>query len=273
MLGNVCLQGGRILMITKKFNSTIKGIDKEAKTLQVLVSAYGMDRDREMIDPKAFMDNLNIYKSHPVLLSSHDSNSTLMNQIGEAKSIEVTSDGLVATFEYYTGKGNPEADYAWFLASERKISAFSVGFMPLNVMPEEELPEGARRVFTEVELYEISQVLIPSFRGAIQEDRKLLEDKDFIAVAKAYYGEEVDEVIEETKSGRVLSDKNMKKLNEIHQKIHEATKEFKAFIEETTPIPQNESEEDKQPDETLEIKDVNSVLETLNKIKKNLGGK
>jgi hypothetical protein len=198
-----------------------------------------------------------------------------MNQIGEAKAIEVTSEGLVATFEYYIGKGNPEAEYAWFLASEKKIAAFSVGFMPMQIAPEEELQEGVRRMFTEVELYEISQVLVPSFRGAIQEDRKLLEDNEFITVSKAYFGDkEVNEVIEETKSGRVLSSTNLKKLNSIHQKIHEATKEFKAFIDETVPEelpPEDDSKKDLEID-VIEEKEF-SKLDVLQEMKKNLGGK
>ena len=154
--------------INKFFNCEIKGVDDAAQTVTAVVSSKKVDRDNDVIVPEAFSKRLKLYKEHPVLLSSHRYDSVL-RQIGEATKIGVTESGLEATFKYYTGQGNPEADWAWVLAKQG-IAAFSIGFMAheWEDIKDKESGYTIGRKFTDVELMEISQVLIPSNRDALQ---------------------------------------------------------------------------------------------------------
>lgn len=159
--------------IIKIFQAEIKSVDVDNKTLTVLVSSNKVDRYGDVVLPEAFKKHLKIYKAHPVLLSSHDYYD-LRKQIGEAKSVKITEEGLEATFVYYAGEGNPEADWGWTLA-QKKIASFSIGFMGLDYewIKEKDKDTGNEyitgRKFTEIELLEISQVLVPANRQSVQE--------------------------------------------------------------------------------------------------------
>jgi HK97 family phage prohead protease len=136
------------------------------------VSTNKADRHGDIVTPESFKKRLKYYKEHPVLLSSHDYYD-LRKQIGEATKLSVTDTGLEATFKYYADLGNPEADWAWVLAQKR-IAAFSIGFMNHEFeWIKEKDKEGNEtitgRKFLDIELLEVSQVLIPANRQSIQE--------------------------------------------------------------------------------------------------------
>jgi HK97 family phage prohead protease len=155
--------------ITKIFKAEIKSVDETNHTVEAIVSTNKVDRDGDIILPEAFKDKLKLYKAHPVLLTSHNYYQ-LMSQIGEAESVKITDIGLEVKFKYYVGEGNVEADWGWNLA-RKGIAAFSIGFMGLDyewIKGENELITG--RKYLQVELLEISQVLVPSNRGALQVD-------------------------------------------------------------------------------------------------------
>lgn len=174
---------------TKLFRGKVKSFDEKTHTATILISTGDIDRDNEVVEPKAFQKHLGNYMAHPILLSSHRAD-TLTRQIGEAKSITITDEGVEGTYEWYAGKGNPEADWAWFLVT-RGIAAFSVGFMAKTwldkwtqpMISAEDSARGITRRFTEIELFENSQVLIPANPNAIQrrldeadgEEKELLE--------------------------------------------------------------------------------------------------
>jgi HK97 family phage prohead protease len=155
--------------IVKMFKGIIKGIDEKESTLDVIVSTASIDRDKETIDLTAFKKRLGYYKSHPVLLVNHD-RFDIVKQIGHAEVIKVTADGLQAKFKYYVGEGNPNADWAFLLAS-KGMAAFSIGFIPhayVDNNSEEAQKTGYWRKYTDVELIEVSQVTVPSNRDAVQ---------------------------------------------------------------------------------------------------------
>lgn len=168
-----------IVKTLKTYRGVIKAVDVESHTVEVLVSTNSIDRHLEIVLPEAFKKRLKEYKDHPILLSSHDY-WDLMKQIGEAVSVKITDEGLVAKFKYYVGKGNPEADWAFMLASEG-VAAYSVGFIAhewedVQLSTEEWLArKKARRIYKDVELIEISQVLVPSNRDAVQECKEQAE--------------------------------------------------------------------------------------------------
>lgn len=155
----------------KMFKATIKDVNVADYSLTAIVSTDSVDRYGDIVLPEAFKKRLKVYKDHPVLLSSHNYNK-LTSQIGEAQNIRVTENGLEAKFKYYVGLGNEEADWAWVLAT-KGIGAFSVGFIghEFEYIRENDT-EGVERVtgvkFTDVELIEVSQVLVPANRDALQ---------------------------------------------------------------------------------------------------------
>jgi len=159
------------MKITKTFRSTCVKAEGMENAVVATISTAGVDRDHERVLPAAFKKNLGIYKQHPILLSSHEYRG-LMNQIGEAvpSSIDITKDGVKAIFQYYVGKGNPEADWAYFLAQKGK-AAFSIGFIPLSAKNLDGDADGAVREYDEIELLEVSQVTVPSNRGGLQDHR------------------------------------------------------------------------------------------------------
>lgn len=170
-------------MIEKTYKAQIKSIDHERHRVVVLVSDASLDRDLEVIVPRAWEKRLDYYRQHPILLSSHDY-SDLRKQIGKAINTWVDNKGLWQEFEYFVGEGNSEADWAWKLA-EKGIAAYSVGFISHkavtkfddeykdlidNLIREGIITEDQKplKVFLDVELLETSQVLVPANRNAIQ---------------------------------------------------------------------------------------------------------
>lgn len=165
--------------IVKIFDVTIKDVNADSKTITAVVSTGKVDRHGDIVAPEAFKKRMKHYKEHPVLLSSHDYYD-LRKQIGEATKLNVTDEGLEATFKYYADLGNPEADWAWVLA-QRKIAAFSIGFMRHEFEWIKEKDENGNEIitgrkFTDVELLEISQVLVPANRQSLQERNDYLAE-------------------------------------------------------------------------------------------------
>lgn len=192
--------------IVKIFDVTIKEVSVETKSIVAVVSTNKTDRHGDIVAPESFKKRMKHYKDHPVLLSSHDYYD-LRKQIGEATKLTVTDTGLEATFKYYAGEGNPEADWAWVLA-QKKIAAFSIGFMRHEMEWIKEKDENGNEVitgrkFTDVELLEISQVLVPANRQSLQEKSDFLQESGKIAelVGKALTsGEIVEQVVEVKKN-------------------------------------------------------------------------
>lgn len=176
-------------MLRKTFAGKVKSVDAENHTVEVIMSDQTADRYNEVVLAKAWKKRLRIYKKHPILLSSHNYYS-LTHQIGMCTSIKVEGDQLIAKLKYFVGVGNDEADWGWKLA-EMGIAAFSVGFIPHGYIRRggdgftETLKEigvklkegesGPYVIYTDVELLENSQVLIPANSNALQ---KGLEDDD-----------------------------------------------------------------------------------------------
>jgi len=173
--------------ITKFFASEIKNVNENDQTVIAIVSTKKVDRDGDVINPDAFKTRLKHYKEHPVFLVNH--RYDVQSIIGEAKSVKITENGLEATFKYFVGQGNPAADWAFNLA-KNGIAAFSVGFIGHAYEPivDKESKMTVGRTFTDVELIEISQVAVPSNRGALQIGRAaaMAELEVMEAVAKGF---------------------------------------------------------------------------------------
>lgn len=193
--------------ITKFFASEVKSVDDKEFTVTAVVSTKKEDRDGDVILPEAFKGRMKHYKDHPVFLANH--RYDVQSIIGEAKTVKITDAGLEATFKYYVGQGNPTADWAFNLA-KNGIAAFSVGFIGHGWEPivDKENNYVTGRTFTDVELIEISQVAVPSNRGALQMSRQaaIAELEVLEAVAKGFQEGKIAEVVVEPKK-QVQSEK------------------------------------------------------------------
>ncbi len=160
-------------MIYKTFRVDVKAVNEETGEVDMLIpmSTASIDRDGESINPLGWKKSLPAFKKRPVLLSSHDYKD-LRKQIGEFTQIKVNEDGLFAKPKYYINEGNDEADWAFKLAS-KGVAAYSVGFIPIkwtdgDFSEEDGKTVKPRRTYEEQELLEISHVVVPSNRDAIQ---------------------------------------------------------------------------------------------------------
>ena len=165
--------------VVKTFVSEIRSVNEKDFTLEAVISDETVDRYGEVIKVDAWKKRLNRYKSNPVLLTSHKYDK-LTNQIGEAHKVGIQDGKLIAKFKYYANEGNPEADWGWKLASKFGRAAYSVGFLPYTYEDKEynedvKMGKKPSREYTDVELLEVSQVLIPANPSAMM---KSFEEED-----------------------------------------------------------------------------------------------
>jgi len=203
--------------IFKTFRSIVKKIGKgeDEGIIDVLIpmSTGSTDRHGESIDPKSWKKTLKEFKKRSILLSSHNYGS-IQNQIGEFTDVQVTEEGLLAKPKYYINQGNPEADWAYFIAS-KGMAAYSVGFIPIKWVDAKDEPF---RTYTENELIEISHVTVPSNRDAIMGlQAKGIDDPVILKI--------VDEVLEDSKDNEYYFPKEGEP-RDIKIKVEGDTEEF-----------------------------------------------
>lgn len=157
-------------IVRKTYRAEIKEVNANEGMLDLMIpiSTSAVDRDGEVIEPSAFKKTIPKFMKHPVLVASHDYRD-LTHQIGEWTKLKVQDEGVEGMPKYYINEGNPEADWAFNLAS-KGVAAFSIGFIP-KVWEDGDNEKAPRRTYKEIELLEISQVIIPSNREAIQSMR------------------------------------------------------------------------------------------------------
>lgn len=159
--------------VVKYIRAKILAVDEKNKIVKAVVSTEAIDRDKEINLISSWANNIKSYENHAVLLSSHCYNS-LQNQIGQAVNvtIDTTNKQLVMDFKYYADEGNAEADWGYNLA-RKGMAMYSVGYIPVKALEGDAIPEAyrglnPRRVYSENELLEVSQVVVGSNRGALQ---------------------------------------------------------------------------------------------------------
>ncbi len=166
-----------------------KGVDLGSRTVEGIASTISLDRDREVILPSAFKGTASKFLSGnaPFLAAHvHRTYSGQPSQIGWVVRMEIAAERVTCAFRFST---TDAAEEWWKLASDAngKGIAFSIGFIPVRwiygsaVDLAREFPElkpifqaaGLKdedrlRVYTEIELLEISAVPVPSNREALQ---------------------------------------------------------------------------------------------------------
>ena len=159
------IREGTMTHVSKFIRPEVKILDKATGVISAVVSTESVDRDGDIIRQGYW--NLDHFKSHAILLSSHNYRG-LTNQIGHWTDMGVKDNKLVGEAQYYLKAGNQEADWGFVLAS-KGMAAFSVGFVPdMSKAKQIEANGNLSYEFNGQELLEVSQVTVPSNADALQ---------------------------------------------------------------------------------------------------------
>lgn len=180
----------------------VKSIDQERRQIAALASTSNPDRDGDIILPTAFKKWLPTYMKNPVILATHhhrlgDGKSPV---VGKCVTAKIDEAGLHIVVEF---AGTEAAEDYWQLYKGKFQRAFSVGFIP-HASEDRKIDGKVVRVFTEVELLEISCVPVPSNREALSKSAK--RNREFVA-GKRERGDqrqverEANEIIDEAIKG------------------------------------------------------------------------
>ncbi len=151
-------------VVTKTYRATIKAVDEAQHIVTATISTLSKDRDNDAVQPSGCLKTIASFLKHPILLSSH-AYGDLRKQIGQVLAVAPGTDAIEARLQYYVGEGNEEADWAYKLAS-KGIAAYSLGFIPRE-WEDGDGEKKPRKLFTDWEMLEVSQVLVPSNRDAL----------------------------------------------------------------------------------------------------------
>ncbi len=160
----------------------VKSIDKSKRQITALASTGTIDRDDEIIEPQAFKELLPVYMKNPVVITSHQHRLQTGNSsvIGNVVKAWIDQQGLWVIIEFAAATSLGE-EY-WQLYSQKIQRAFSIGFIPIE--HNYEARDGKQvRVYTKVELLEISCVAVPSNRDALSRSKQ--RKRDFVASKRA----------------------------------------------------------------------------------------
>lgn len=171
----------------KSCGFVIKTIDEKNYTVEALVSTASADRHGEIILPSAFTKHLDQYRRNPIMAWGHPLNAMCDTPgpekiIGRADKIEVRDEGLWCQFRYAVEE-NETAALCWRMMKGGFLSAFSIGAMCMDsvdknspsekrsALPlelQQKLVSGeVRKIYTEVELVEVSHVFVGANRDAL----------------------------------------------------------------------------------------------------------
>ena len=137
--------------------NNINGVlKKKNDTYSILASTNDIDRDGEIILPSAFKNLDRYLKENPVILGFHDYHNF---PIGKAVDGKIEKNALVLDIVFAETETGKEAKY---LFDNGFMNSFSVGFIP----KEWDYDKDSNRVYTDVELLEVSAVPVPANAAA-----------------------------------------------------------------------------------------------------------
>ncbi len=152
--------------------ATIKGVDEAKRQIHFLCSNGEVDRYGERVLPEAFKDSLDSFMLNPIFPAGHvyigkSGEPTVIGHWVKVWITQGSAGGLEGIAEF--DDTDPLAIRYWNLYRKGHMKAVSVGFIAQAWQMQPEEIEGQTRnvrVFTRVELLEISAVAIPANRAA-----------------------------------------------------------------------------------------------------------
>jgi HK97 family phage prohead protease len=152
----------------------VRKIDAANRTLDAVVSTPNVDRYEEIVLPAAFEKWLGRFMENPVFIAGHQygGRSGEPTVIGHWKEMRVAEEGVVGKAVF---ADTPLANQYWQLYEQGHMRAFSVGWIthgwewrdPNDIKAIAKATGPKIRVFTEVELIEVSAVAIPANRESL----------------------------------------------------------------------------------------------------------
>lgn len=252
-------------------------------------SKIDVDRDNEIILPEGI--DVTNYEKNKLVLFGHNH---FLPAVGKAMWLKIIpEEGLKFGFKFATGEGAPQLSKDLnYLYKEGIMNSFSIGFIGKKYIDNPgdtkgyEKYAGVSRIWTEVELLEISAVNVPANAEArVLEISKSLKPEDnreelHNLIVKCASGEMKEEVVEEViekegvidttqeeikieetmveeKDGRVLSKKNRALIQECVAKLMDSISALDNLLKATEEV----LEENAVDNTVTEVKDVSKTIE------------
>lgn len=153
-----------------KMDEPVKVTGDAPRRIKGYASTKDIDRVRDIVEPSAFKETIDVFMKNPLLCFNHNWNEGL----GKVLSVTIDENGLFVECEI--AKGTPLADQVWTLIEQGVYRAFSFGFKILADRDvEEDASTFARRVITKLDLLEVSVVTVPANANATFSLAKSLE--------------------------------------------------------------------------------------------------
>jgi HK97 family phage prohead protease len=161
-------------------NKLFGNIEKADDGYRIIASTDDVDRDGEIVKPSAFKNLKKYLATNPVILGFHNYYDF---PIGKATGGKIGDKALELNIEFADTDRGREAKY---LYDNGFMNSFSVGFIP----KEWENDKQGRRVYTDVELLEVSAVPVPA--NASANIIRQCKDFEFKELKRLVDGEELD---------------------------------------------------------------------------------
>lgn len=140
----------------KRFHAEFKSVDTKSGMIEGFASTSFKDRHGDIVEPDAFKDSMSEFLKNPVLLLEHS------ESIGTVEAVEVVPNGIKIVAK--VGKGFEPADTTRKKIDQGILKAFSIGFIPEDVVFDEKRDAWAIK---KGELLEVSVVAIPANRQSL----------------------------------------------------------------------------------------------------------
>lgn len=229
----------------KKFKTVdFQVLEKADNGGRILISNAAFDRDADRVFPLGAQ--VDSYLKNPVVQWGHGYDAPWQT-VGRTTGLEITPDGIVASFELRPAANDQDPQNIVKLLWEGGwIRTASIGFIPKAAQPN----QAGGSDFTQWELLEWSLVPIPANQDALRMSMKALENKEEIVFLKP--GEvivplqkDIDDLV--AKRGRVLSAANEKSLRGAYEQIGAVLSQIAQEPEQNAPQQEPEAKQS-EPD-------------------------
>jgi HK97 family phage prohead protease len=145
--------------VIKNFGSSVKAVNREARTADFIITTGSVDRDNDVINPAGW--ETAAFEQNPLVLWMHSRDTP---PIGRSIRLRKTARQIRSRAQFATAEQNPLAESVFQLLVGGFLKAASVGFRPLEFSFDDE--RGGIN-FMRQELTEWSVVTIPANADAI----------------------------------------------------------------------------------------------------------
>lgn len=180
-----------------KLNIQLKGVDEERKSLRAVFSTPDVDRHGDVVVQNW---DLNNYNQNPVILNSHSYHDAT-EVIGKAENVGLVNGKLEGDIIFAVDE-NPKAKIIFDLYKGKFLSAFSVGFIPLDF--------NERGEISKAELLEVSAVAVPANAMALAKAKGIEVEDAGLEIEEKSEEEEPEEQLEEVETKDVEEEAEVK---------------------------------------------------------------